>query len=740
MQYTDQQQAIIQHPGGHARIIAVAGSGKTQTLTGYLQRRLIEGADARRILVLMYNKSAQLDFERRLKTQLAGNIAIPEIRTFHSLGFRLCQSLVQRGQMNPFNKDILQDSDVEPIVWRLLRQLADSDIADDILTRKKKWLEPAMAYFELVKSTLDSPEHVFETTGLPASCKLFIQAFYEFEDWRSQQQKMTFADLLYEPALRFKNEPAIAAQFAGHMQQYIVDEYQDINPVQSFLLQTLHGGVGDIMAVGDPDQTIYEFRGSQPTLLTEQFSQQYPAVTDYHLSHTFRFGDSLSLLANQVIAGNYQNSQQRAPCISHATASNTEVQRLACEDSAKAALEAIQRWQQRPLKQIAVINRLWANSARLELLLLSHNIAYRMDNQQTVLERYELRPFRVLLQLAAGQAEHWNNKQRKQAWQALLSQPYLKIKKTIVDELINQLAHHHQHWGQALRNATPNRLSKYQSEQLFERARWIEKAERGQGEASAVLYGWLQATDYLNAIRDNAFSSAQVDDQVATVRAFVDFVRQSRWALAQGADALRELSERKTDAHTDAVLITSIHKSKGRQWPCVIIPELNNQFYPYQPEGELMISTSLASERRLLYVALTRAQQQLLLLTASQQSSAQPSLLMPDAYVDGLADFAQQCLKPTSKIELPGQMQRACVEQYAKSKGLTELHWRNDEQTSQPGTGEFKLNQVVSHPTLGVGQIIAESDTRLSIQFLQQGEREFDKAIVLPLLQRINPS
>ncbi|TCS44072.1 DNA helicase-2/ATP-dependent DNA helicase PcrA [Reinekea marinisedimentorum] len=726
---------MIQHAGGHARIIAVAGSGKTQTLTAYVHNRLQSGADPRRMLVLMYNKAAQLDFERRLK-QVAGRGAVlPDVRTFHSLGYRICQTLVQRDYMAAFDKDILQDSDIEPVIWRILRNLADADIADDILTRKKKWVEPAVAYLELVKSSLATPEQVFESTGLPASCKLFIQAFYEFEDWRSQHHKMTFSDLLYEPVLRFKNEPDIAAQFAGHMAEYLVDEFQDINPVQEYLLKTLHGGKSDILVVGDPDQTIYEFRGSDPALLTTGFSNSYQGTSDYQLSHTFRFGDTLSLLANQVIAGNYAADSPRIQCVSHQSAGTTRVQREACGDSAQAALTCIRNWQaSRPLKDIAVINRLWANSARLELLLLANAIPYHMDNQQTVLERYELRPFRVLLQIAAGETAQWDARARKQAWQVLLTQPYLKIKKSIVDELISRLAGVSREWGQALRNAIPNTVSKYQSEQLFERARWIEKAERAQGEASLVLYGWLQGTDYLASLKDNAFSVAQVEDQVATVKAFVSFVRQSRWPLAQGAAQLTELMNRKTPANADALLITSIHKSKGRQWPCVIIPELNSQFFPYQPEGEMMIATSVASERRLLYVAMTRAAEELVLLTPADDSTLMPSRFIPDAYVDGLAAFEAALGNGSAAPELPGDMHRPSVEFYARLKGLPVPAW----QQRSLKKGEELVNQVVSHPKLGVGQIIAESKNRITIQFMRHGEREFDKQIVLPLLQRLN--
>lgn len=732
MQYTAEQQAIINHAGGHARIIAVAGSGKTQTLTAYVQRRLELGVSPKRLLVLMYNKAAQLDFERRL-TGVGLSRKRPDVRTFHSLGYRICQTLMKQGDMPAFNRNLLSDSEIEPVVWRLLRELADESVAEDVLSKKKKWVEPAMSFFELVKSSLAAPEVVFEQTGLPSQCQFYIEAFHHFEDWRAQQKRLTFSDLIYEPVQRFIIEPRLAQQFAGHMDEIIVDEYQDINPVQQYLVDVLRGDRAQLMVVGDPDQTIYEFRGSKPSLLTTELTNKLANVTDYHLSHTFRFGDSVSLLANQVIAANYDDKHPRTLCYSHESTPNTNVQLKAVKDSASAALEQVQLWSKtRPLTDIAVINRLWANSARLELLLLAAGVSYRMDNQQTVLERYELRPFRVLFQLASGQAYEWDKRTRRAAWQALLTQPFMKVKKAVIDDVLATVIQCSGKWGVALRNAVPDSLSRYQSDLLFERARIIDKAERAQAPAADVVHGWIQATDYFAAIKDNAFSAAQVEDQIATVRAFAQFVRQVKWPLVSAAEQLAILASQKVDDETPAVLITSIHKSKGREWPCVIIPELNDRFYPYQSEGEFTREASIQSERRLLYVAITRAAQQLVVLVPSVDADVPTSQLMPDAFISGLAAFLQQVTEPAEAFCLPSAMHKQSVQQYADFKKLGVVTW----QTQSASNADKLVDSTVRHPNLGVGQVLRVSEKRIVIRFLKDGkEREFERAIVMPLLK-----
>lgn len=726
MQYTDEQLAIIGHAQGHARIIAVAGSGKTQTLTAYVHQRLSAGVSPRRLLVLMYNKAAQIDFEHRLRSQNPG-ARLPDVRTFHSLGYRICQTLVRQGDMPAFKKELLTDSEIETTLWQLLRRCAPEALADDVLSRKKKWVEPALSYIELVKSRLDSPDVVFDQTGLPESCRFFIEAFHLFEDWRSDQGRFSFADLIYEPVMRFEREPHLARQFGGHLAQIIVDEFQDINPVQHRLLEVLHGGRAQLMVVGDPDQTIYEFRGSRPHLLSQTFSDTFNPVQDYHLSHTFRFGHGLSLLANQVIADNYHAEAPRTQCISHQSTRPTALHRLVSEDSAQAVFDCIQRWSaDHATEDIAVINRLWANSARLELMLLEQGVDYQTDQSQSVLERYELRPFRILLQLADGQAGQWPVSVRRQAWQSLLTQPYLKIRKAIIDQLIRALVPETANWGQALRNAVPENLSRYQSEELFERARWIEKAERGQGAAYPVLQGWMQGTDYLAALKDNAFSAAAVDDQKATVQAFLSFVRSHQWPLADSAANLQHLVERARAQSSGGVLITSIHKSKGREWPCVIIPELNGQFFPYQPEAEMSLPSSVHSERRLLYVAMTRAREKLAIVQPPPDSATPSSAFCPEAYIEGARLFEQGLESSEPTLCLPGDMHRSSVESYAGVMGLPEVSWQGATKPS---------GQRIRHPTLGLGQIVDSSGSRVRIHFIRDDRvRDFDRTIVSGLL------
>src|SRR5690554_5217794 len=117
--FTPEQARVIAARQQHSRVIAVAGSGKTSTLIGQAEALLADGVPPRRLLVLMYNRSAQQDFLHRLRARNKG--PWPDVRTFHSLGLSIYRTLIQRGLLPAFQGDILSDGELEPRIWRWLQ-------------------------------------------------------------------------------------------------------------------------------------------------------------------------------------------------------------------------------------------------------------------------------------------------------------------------------------------------------------------------------------------------------------------------------------------------------------------------------------------------------------------------------------------------------------------------------------------------------------------------------------------
>jgi DNA helicase-2/ATP-dependent DNA helicase PcrA len=746
---TAEQQAVVQHQRGHARVIAVAGAGKTSTLTHFVLARLEEGLPARRILVLMYNKAAQQDFEHRLRS-LAQDRAgdLPQIRTFHSLGLKIYQALVDQGALPPWQGKILSDSEIEGVIWRLLQQIADDDTRQDILSQRRKWVEPALSFIDLVKSGLAPAADVLETLDYPPECRIFTEMFYQFEDWRKQQQRISYADMLYDPVMCFRAHPELGDRFGGHMQWLLVDEYQDINEVQQALLHTLWGGRGHVMVIGDPDQTIYEFRGSRPEFIVERFAREFGDTTTYQLPHTFRYGHCLSLVANQLI---HHNSERESVVgLSHESTPATQVRLHKAGNEAALCLRIIQdEMANHPPEQIAVIHRLWALSAPLELALLQADIPYQLDHSQSVLEAWQLRIFWLLLEISAGKFAEREPRSREESWLHILTTPFPKVRRAELEQMAKSLSGVTDNFADALMKVIPSSLSQWQKQQLEVRAQIISDAELKDPKAWRLLKDYVDLTDLEEGIRDNAFSAQQIDDRLQTIRAFMRYVKETDLTATEMLDHWRQLLRRVKEQRRQppkGIVLTSAHKSKGREWEIVLIPGVNAQYFPYSPEGEFITPASIESERRLLYVSMTRARKQLHIMTPKTPDKPLrdctdrelPSTFERELAVERAEAIVKAVEGGASSVEM--SMKEGAIgtwlPQYLRHLGAENLKLTmaaqapslNVQTVTEPGgiiDRKFEQEQRLHHETLGSGTLIAEDEEYLKVRF--DGERKVRK-------------
>ena len=749
---TPEQLAVVNHQQGHAKVIAVAGAGKTTTLTHFIAARLQQGAQPRRVLVLMYNKAAQLDFEAKLKRLLPGQ-SLPEVRTFHSLGLRIYQRLIQQGVLPAYRDKLLSDSETEAVVWRLLQQLADDDTRQDILSQRKKWVEPAMGFIDLVKAGLLPPGDVFDTLDLPPACRIFVELFDQFEQWRKQQSRISFADMIYDPVMCFQRNPELASQFGGHMQWILVDEYQDINEIQQRFLEVLYGGRGSVMVIGDPDQTIYEFRGSKPEFIVSRFDQRFGeqlAIRRYQLPHTFRYGHEISLLANHLISHNQE--REAVLCLSHDSTPQSQSQLHFARSEAALVVKLIEaESEQRPLEEIAVINRLWALCAPVELTLLQKKIPYQLHNSLSVLDRWELHIFWLLLEIAAAKFSDRSQSEKEQAWLHILTTPYPKVKRNVLEQIAKRVALADKEFGEALIEAIPDELSKWQREQLEARAAVIANAEHINTSAYRILQDYIDESELLQGIEDSAFSAQQIEDRKQTIKAFIRFIKDSQQSSRAAHDYLLELKQQRLQQENNTgVHLTSIHKSKGLEWPVVIIPGLNGHYYPYQPEGEFTTRATEESERRLLYVAMTRAKQQLHLIapaldTKRKQKPADHEVVSRFQRELNITDshtLARAVYQKSETVELETPV--SWVAEYLSQQGINLSVTQKPRYVAQNSADfiierkypEPENKQRVVHKVLGRGYILSQDGQYLKVRFDNENKlRTFDREKVADFLQ-----
>ncbi|CAA0091418.1 ATP-dependent DNA helicase PcrA [Zhongshania aliphaticivorans] len=608
---TEEQLTVTRHLRGHARVTAVAGAGKTTTMVRYVLERVKSGMDPRLVRVVMFNKAAQEDFSRQLRQAAGTSQNLPPVRTFHAMGRNLAIALVKEGYLPQFDPNPLGDAQAGIEMLKALQASAGTSAQRSaIRDEQQQWLDAFAGFVDLAKSTLKSPESSFLTAGYPEQYHLFIEAFERFEQWRKSAAKVTFSDFLYDPCKAIAANPKLAQFLANRVELFVVDEFQDINDIQFFLLKTLAGERARLQVVGDADQCIYEFRGARPEYMLTHFGDSYPH-SSYKMSRTFRYGHSLALAAAQLISQN----QRRDPvlCISGENAPKTrlELKEQTADGYSLAEVCLAEYKQGRAYSDMVFLCRTWAQAAPVELVLLQRGIPNRIAGGSRVLERHEIRVLLVLLKLMAGQFYQQTRQDCEQQVFELLRFCELKIKHEVLRRYATRVMAEER--GFTALGLSDDSLSIYQEQRLQRVASALTKmlASPSAGEGITLF---LQDLDLLQAIRDNALSSEEGENRAATIVAFVGFVamqtEQSPAAILAMIEGLRIADGDRIYGASlpDAVTITTMHRSKGLEWPVVIIPGLSAHYMPYQAGKRRRANEEQQeSERRLMYVAMTRA-------------------------------------------------------------------------------------------------------------------------------------
>lgn len=727
-QLTEEQQAIADHPGGHAKIIAVAGSGKTTALLHYVKNRLDAGIAAERMLVLMYNRSARADFERRLQ-QLAGGPA-PAVHTFHSLGYRLYQRMIANRHLSPANLTPLPQSVVQLQIWKAIEKCAPPYELEEIRARKQSEIEAAEFFIDYTKTILTGDFSAFQELKLGDEYMYFLKVFRAFEDWRRSQNAVTYADLIYDPAILLSLEPGIAEQYGSYYEDILVDEYQDINEVQHFLLRVLYGKAGNVIAIGDPDQTIYEWRGSKPNFLLKFFDGDFPPSNVYRLSRTFRYGHQLSLAANHFIS----NNRERADifCVSANGEQHTDIELVQTEKESRWLVDHLRRAQrqEQPLDRIAILVRLWSVAAPIELALLANNIPYRSGNRNTVLSRRELRPLFWSLNIASGRFAQLPAKRREQGLYEWLTAPHIRIPRKVLEPICARLALRENGWGKYLPGLIPESLSKAQLKRLRQRADLLTEVENWRGLAGELLRRQLGELDYLSGIGDDSFTRQQGEERQLTILAFCQYLDTLKQPPAEALAHLQELQRQHREGEqtrADAVQITTMHQAKGLEWDWVIIPSLTQHTMPYRPQRDFSTPASMESERRLMYVAMTRARHRLYLLAPPVPSAEKKSEVeqQPSLFIDEMQLPLCQLIA-TALRERPEEINSSVPITRQALHYLEACDYNPEISGPRAPVRRPALGEGIRHRKLGHGRVVKWEDDRVEVLFSDRQARRFD--------------
>jgi len=607
--YTKEQLAVIHHDGGHAVVAAVAGSGKTETLIGRV-RHMLRDHTAETIAVVMFNRDAAQSFRDRFQKSVRGTA--PEIRTFNSMGHKITNRFVQIGLLP--DAEIIDKDFHRARMAKSAVTLAFKKLNGDELDPDKELIDGFINFLLRVKSDTHSPEEVYEAGKYGKAAECYLDAFKRFEADRRARKWRFYEDQVYDPVKMMLRQPDTQRYVSDKVDFLIVDEAQDMNGIQIALLRILAGSRASIMLVGDEDQCIYDWRGSKPDYLTRGFEKDFTNATRYTLPHTFRFGHALSLAASQLITRN-ANRNPKISISSEGTPATT-IECLGLDhgvsglgDHIKNAVDAGTR-----PDDIAVLVRTYSLSVALELELHHYGIAYHVYGRPPLSRIPEIAALVGVLKLACGTFRSMEDDEKRHIVRHLLQYPTLYLSSEALTEVTERALAGPEHFSRAVRAAITPQTKAFQAEQIRDRADLLEILAVGtepNAAAKEVLNLYVQATRFEEAIKKQSPTVEFAEAILANVAAFRLIAGKHEGSIAEFLDEIDPLIDSTSVEPPDEphVWISSIHRAKGAQWPLVFIPGLVARSFP----RDGLAHEQVEAERRLFYVAITRASRELYL-------------------------------------------------------------------------------------------------------------------------------
>jgi DNA helicase-2/ATP-dependent DNA helicase PcrA len=633
---TEEQLAVIHHPIGiHARVLAVAGSGKSFTMA-YRIQYLVEKCHVapHSIRVLMFNRLAREQFRAHLDQTGLPDTLQPEVHTFHSFSFQIINTMVRIGVLPGLTQ--FWTGEKEELVWLIVKRAIESLERSHHIPPNSIEVEDVLHAISLWKGALLPPERAGSW-----SSPLDQLVYAEFERMRLEKSAVTFDDFIPMAVEILETNASARKRWCGPVEYLIVDEYQDVNYGQQRLLELLMDDKADVMAVGDDDQTIYEWRGARPKYIVRDFEKvfNHKPHSIYQLSHSFRFGPTIAQTASYLIHNNVvrvnkdviayqQNKQGFIQVYSGGYASN------------KALMEQVQaliRGDSILPKEIAILSRLYAQMDHLEAEFLNHQLAYRVEGHDPFFKRSEIKTLLDYIRLGKDFHEPLNE-HIAMLFLSLANKPNRMLSRAVLGQLVNGSRNYEISLSDLLHNincglyTSLSRWQRKKLEEIWHLLKLIDKAIGSGESAGELLKNVVDQTEYLASFQNYYGDGEHADGKIMAVQNFLEYVGYTRLTPLSLLDHIACLDTTQGAPIEDQVVFSTIFRTKGLEYDYVFLPETNEGVLPYLKGAAIDIydtkkrfledplSDRLESERRLFYVAITRARQGVFIGTGNHPS------------------------------------------------------------------------------------------------------------------------
>ena len=771
-----EQLAAVTLPQGHALILAGAGSGKTRVLTTRIAWLLHMGyASPGGIMAVTFTNKAAKEMQTRLSALLPISLRGMWMGTFHGLCNRLLRAHHQAAGL-PATFQILDMQDQLSAIKRLCK--AFNVDTERYPPKQLGW------FFASCKEDGLRPKDV--PTHDPDTRKK-VELYQLYEDQCQREGVVDFAELLLRSYELLRDHPALRQHYQQRFRYLLVDEFQDTNKLQYQWLKLLAGemeggrivGTSSVLAVGDDDQSIYAFRGARVGNM-QDFLREFAVPHQIKLERNYRSHGNILDCANALIENNSQRlgknltTDQGAgePVRIHEAPTDLDEARWLVEE-----IQALTKNDGFPRQEIALLYRSNAQSRVLESRLFNAGIPYRVYGGLRFFERAEIKHALAYLRLLENPQDDTSflrvvnfpargigarsiealQEEARQAGCSLLDATTLvsgaagaKLRSfhALIDVMREAVA------GQSLRHTIEHvlhasglqehyRADKEGQERLENLDELINAAEsfvlqEGFGK-DAIALPLDETASAAPAALTQSPASQGIDPRLPLLNqplAGTDADTGETLSPLQAflVHAALEAGDNQAQAGQDAVQLMTVHASKGLEFDAVFIVGLEEGLFPH--ENALSDKGGLEEERRLMYVAITRARQRLYLSHAqSRMLHGRTSFNLPSRFLD---ELPSACVKHLSargfgSFSLKKEAASAYSTRFSNTFNSENIIKSADTALNSKNTGSITKGQTVFHAKFGEGRVLAiegvGDDARAQVNFPRHGSKWLALAI-----------
>ncbi len=671
----DKQKEAVLYNEGPLLIIAGAGAGKTKTLTTKIAYLIEEGfAMPYNILAITFTNKAAKEMKDRLFSLIGDLAKQVQVSTFHSFGLKLLRENYKKlGYEKNF---VIMDSDDSlTVVKKIIKDLGyDPKIYNPRAIRNK---------ISSCKNEMMTPE-MYERYAVSDYEKVILEVYKKYEEKLQKNNSVDFDDLLLLPIKLFKENKEVLDRYQDQYQYILIDEYQDTNEAQYILSKLISAKNRKITCVGDDSQSIYSFRGANYKNILN-FEKDYKDAKTILLEENYRSTTTILDAANQVIKNNKQRKDKNL-WTNRGQGEKIKYYRAYNErDEAQYVIRKIKELRNKDVeyKDIAVLYRTNAQSRVLEEEMLKENMPYRVIGSFYFYSRKEIKDLIAYLRLI-------HNSKDNVSLLRVINTP----KRGIGLKTIENLTRKADEEGTSIYDAIT-------AGKELEFKKIIEKLK--------TLSEELTLTELIDKVLDASGMRQELESEktlesevrLENLEEFKSITKsfEEREGLISLEDFLLEISlisdveEYKDDPNR--VSLMTVHSVKGLEFNHVFVVGMEEGIFPHM--NSLMELSDLEEERRLCYVAITRAKDDLHLVNARRRTLFGKEQINPVSRFIG--EINKDLIETNVKEELPKQEEKINTEDVFREEV------------------DYQVGDYVYHETFGAGRVVEVTTTLVSVAF-----------------------